>query len=240
MSFALSSSNDTSHILSTVSLVVDILKNYLKYRLKCIKLSFTNRIINIYLANTKFPSDQSSTNFPYQEFLESSYGEPLINWNKPTPIWKLLKQCRKTAERGEKLLKKLDATKESSTNSLKSVPKNATITKEYIKCGKPLCHRRHGPYYYAYWKDTTNGKLKKKYIGKYFKKQVKMNVSSEIHTTSTTTVATNPIKDIDRDKPLHNNSNNNNKTLHSLNNLDKARLEQEKKKKEKQILAVAN
>jgi len=48
----------------------------------------------------------SSTDFPYREFLESSYGEPLINWDKPTPIWKLLKQCRKTAER-RKAIKKV-------------------------------------------------------------------------------------------------------------------------------------
>jgi hypothetical protein len=191
------------------------------------------------LTNTRFQSDQSSTDFPYQEFLESSYGEPLINWDKPTPIWKLLKQCRKTAERGEKLLKKFDATKESSINNLKSVPKNVTIKKEYIKCGKPLCPLKHGPYYYAYWKDANNGKLRKKYIGKYFKKQEKMNVSSATPTAPSTTV-TNPIKYIDMEKLLENN-NNDNKTLDSLNNLDKANSGQNnKKKKEKRILSVTN
>jgi hypothetical protein len=188
------------------------------------------------LTNTKFSSGQYTTDFPYREFLKSSYGEPLINWDKPTPIWKLLKQCRKTAERGEKLLKKFDARRESSINNLKSVPKNATIKKEYIKCGKPLCHRKHGPYYYAYWKeDPTIGKLKKKYIGKYFKKQEKMKLSSEMPTT---TVATNPIKDIEMDNSFDNN--NNNKTMDSLNNLDKVKSEQKKKKKkDKKILSVA-
>jgi hypothetical protein len=50
-----------------------------------------------------------------------------------------------------------------------SIPKNATIRKEFVKCKKRNCYRRlHGPYYYAYWKDPNNKKLKKKYIGRYF------------------------------------------------------------------------
>jgi hypothetical protein len=182
------------------------------------------------LTNTRFSSDQYTTEFPYQEFLESSCGEPLINWDKPTPIWKLLKQCRKTAERGEKLLKKFDSRRESSINNLKSVPKNATIKKEYVKCGKPLCHRRHGPYYYAYWKDATNGKLKKKYIGKYFKKQEKMNVSTTIPTAATTTHA---IKDIDMEKLLGNNN-------RILENLNLKPEQKRRKKKGNRILAVTN
>jgi hypothetical protein len=49
----------------------------------------------------------------------------------------------------------------------KAIPKNATIRKEYVKCKKPDCyHKKHGPYYYAYWKDPTNKKLRKKYIGR--------------------------------------------------------------------------
>jgi hypothetical protein len=47
----------------------------------------------------------------------------------------------------------------------KSIPENATIRKEYIKCGKEMCELKHGPYYYAYWKDPESKKLKKKYIG---------------------------------------------------------------------------
>jgi hypothetical protein len=46
-----------------------------------------------------------------------------------------------------------------------SIPKNATIRKEYVKCGKETCEELHGPYYYAYWKDPEVKKLKKKYIG---------------------------------------------------------------------------
>jgi hypothetical protein len=42
-----------------------VLKNYLKYKVKCIKLSFTNRL-STSLKNTKSSSDQSSTDFPYR------------------------------------------------------------------------------------------------------------------------------------------------------------------------------
>jgi hypothetical protein len=60
-------------------------------------------------------------------------------------------------------LKTLEAL--SSTN-YNSIPSTATIREEYVKCGKPYCSTcEHGPYYYGYWKE--NGKLKKKYIGKY-------------------------------------------------------------------------
>ena len=51
---------------------------------------------------------------------------------------------------------------------IESLPKNATIREEFVKCGKDSCERcPHGPYYYAYWKDNVNGNsiLKKKYLG---------------------------------------------------------------------------
>jgi len=64
-------------------------------------------------------------------------------------------------------LKKLNAKKATSVKNSKYVPGNATIRQEYVKCGKWDCPRcKHGPYYYAYWKDG-NGKVKKKYVGKY-------------------------------------------------------------------------
>jgi hypothetical protein len=49
----------------------------------------------------------------------------------------------------------------------KSIPQNATIRKEFVKCKKPDCYyERHGPYYYAYWKVPETKKLKKRYIGR--------------------------------------------------------------------------
>jgi hypothetical protein len=50
--------------------------------------------------------------------------------------------------------------------------KNANIRKEFIKCGKESCNDcPHGPYYYAYWKDPSTKKLKKKYIGQFNPKE---------------------------------------------------------------------
>ena len=50
-----------------------------------------------------------------------------------------------------------------------SLPKNATIREEYVKCKKPNCYRQlHGPYYYAYWKDPETKRLKKRYIGRHY------------------------------------------------------------------------
>ncbi len=52
------------------------------------------------------------------------------------------------------------------------VPKNANIRKEFVKCGKGSCNDcPHGPYYYAYWKDSATKKLKKKYIGQFNPKE---------------------------------------------------------------------
>ena len=66
----------------------------------------------------------------------------------------------------ESSLTKLNQRNSLSINRAKLVPENATIRKEYIKCGKTPCyHGKHGPYYYAYWKDPETKKLKKKYIG---------------------------------------------------------------------------
>lgn len=71
---------------------------------------------------------------------------------------KLLAHCNKFNDRFNTL-------EVSSKKNFRSVPVNATIREERIKCGKSLCVMcPHGPYYYAYWKDD-HGKLRKKYIG---------------------------------------------------------------------------
>jgi hypothetical protein len=89
-----------------------------------------------------------------------------------------MKRIDKLHEKTEKLLAKaeteklrseakIESEKISSINNSRNLPANVTIREEYVRCGKSDCSRcKHGPYYYAYWKDD-NGKLKKKYIGKY-------------------------------------------------------------------------
>jgi len=44
------------------------------------------------------------------------------------------------------------------------IPSNATIRRQYVKCGKPQCQKKHGPYLYAYWKEGN--KTKSGYVGK--------------------------------------------------------------------------
>jgi hypothetical protein len=74
-------------------------------------------------------------------------------------------------ERANKFLRKIETAKAKSIDNTKSLPENATIREEYVKCCKPFCLYEHGPYYYAYWRDSSTKKLKKKYIGNYFQEE---------------------------------------------------------------------
>ena len=57
-------------------------------------------------------------------------------------------------------------TRQSCVDS--TLPSIHTIREEFVKCGKEFCLQcPHGPYYYAYWKDSTTKKLKKKYMGQF-------------------------------------------------------------------------
>jgi hypothetical protein len=82
-------------------------------------------------------------------------------------LQKALASANKTIERSTTFLNKIKTKEIACSNRAKSIPENATIRKEYVKCGKQICEQKHGPYYYAYWKDPESKKLKKKYIGNY-------------------------------------------------------------------------
>ena len=86
-------------------------------------------------------------------------------------LFKTLKHADRRIERANKFLRKTQTAKARSIENTKSLPENATIREEYVKCGKPLCLLEHGPYYYAYWRDSNTKKLNKKYIGNYFHKE---------------------------------------------------------------------
>jgi len=104
----------------------------------------------------------------------------LDKWSLLKPItWpKLMKRIDILHERVNKLVAKaeseglkseakIESEQLTSASNCRNLPSNATIRKEYVRCGKSDCSRcKHGPYYYAYWKDDS-GKLRKKYIGKY-------------------------------------------------------------------------
>jgi hypothetical protein len=128
----------------------------------------------------RFNSSNNYSESPsYFDQLASSYKgidqrRALSDWDKPlfsrhgSSLEKILAHAKKTAEKSRKFIDKIESKKQSSIKRAKSIPRNATIRKEYIKCGKTPCyHGKHGPYYYAYWKDPETKKLKKKYIGQY-------------------------------------------------------------------------
>jgi hypothetical protein len=123
-----------------------------------------------------YNNSNSASPFDYpSKFENTDWKSSLFDWNKPlfsrhrSSLEKVLAHAKKTAEKSRKFVDKIESKKTASFNRARSVPGNATIRQEYVKCGKTPCyHGRHGPYYYAYWKDHETKKLKKKYIGQYF------------------------------------------------------------------------
>jgi hypothetical protein len=112
-------------------------------------ISYRERIIRDGLINENINRDEFSKLDDHKLYLDKMYEKG----------GSIIKQ-------GEKLLVKMNSKRQVVNRNFKSIPRNATIRKEYIKCGKDLCLGcEHGPYYYAYWRDE-NGKLKKKYIGR--------------------------------------------------------------------------
>ena len=88
---------------------------------------------------------------------------------RQSSLERILARARRTAEESQRLYDRIESKKQSSISRAKTIPENATVRKEYVKCGNTRCyHGEHGPYYYAYWKDPETKKLKKKYIGQYF------------------------------------------------------------------------
>jgi hypothetical protein len=85
--------------------------------------------------------------------------------HKHYSLEKVFVNANKAIEKSTKFINKIKSRQLACANRAKSIPENATIRKEYVKCGKAVCEIKHGPYYYAYWKDPESKKLKKKYIG---------------------------------------------------------------------------
>jgi hypothetical protein len=123
-------------------------------------------------------STPSEVDISFFDRLASLYKDmgwkPLLDWDKPLFFpkgrrtksqRKVLEDANKTLAKSNKFLNKIKSRELACRTRAKSVPENATIRKEYIKCGKELCEEKHGPYYYAYWKDPEVKKLKKRYIG---------------------------------------------------------------------------
>ena len=105
--------------------------------------------------------------------------KPLLDWDKhlffpkgrrTKSLLKVIEDANRTLAKSNKFLNKIKSRELACSDRAKSIPENATIRKEYIKCGKEMCEQKRGPYYYAYWKDHESKKLKKKYIGDHMPK----------------------------------------------------------------------
>ena len=84
----------------------------------------------------------------------------------PQSSYNVLSDASRTISRSRDFFARLNKLKETSRKNYESIPEDATIRREYIKCGNHSCRRRnYGPYYYAYWR--AQGKRYKKYVGKY-------------------------------------------------------------------------
>jgi hypothetical protein len=110
--------------------------------------------------------------FPERTYinLESDLGKKWSNIIKldfiPESSYKVFSDASKTIGKSRSFFTRLNRLRETSRKNYESVPENATIRREYINCGNYSCRRcKHGPYYYAYWRDK--GKRYKKYLGKY-------------------------------------------------------------------------
>ena len=137
------------------------------------------RYHNISCNNSDNDKSNSQPHFSESASLYKDNNRNSIDFSKPffgnkhTSLQKLLAKANKTTEKATRFLNKIKSRQLDSVNRAKSVPENATIRKEYIKCGKEMCQLKHGPYYYAYWKDPESKKLKKKYIGDHMPKDKK-------------------------------------------------------------------
>jgi hypothetical protein len=69
------------------------------------------------------------------------WGKPLFG-NKSSSLQKLLANANKTTERATKFINKIKSRQLACINRARSVPQNATIRKEYIKCGKEVCEHK--------------------------------------------------------------------------------------------------
>ena len=110
-------------------------------------------------------SDNSNSNSPsYFDQLASLYhdiGKPSLDRSRPlflrrrrTSFEKVLAYADKRIQKSQKFLNKIKSRELACADRAKTIPENATVRKEYIKCKKANCHHEHhGPYYYAYWKD---------------------------------------------------------------------------------------
>jgi hypothetical protein len=65
----------------------------------------------------------------------------------------------------------------SPADASAGVPKHATLRCEHVLCGR--CPKKHGPYWYAYWRDR-DGRVRKRYVGKKLPPELRVRLRRDI------------------------------------------------------------
>jgi hypothetical protein len=100
-------------------------------------------------SNNDKSSSQSYFNKLASLYKDNSKGRSFY-WNKPLfgkkrpSLQKVLENANKTIEKSTKFINKIKSKQLACADRAKSIPENATITKEYIKCGKRICQQELG------------------------------------------------------------------------------------------------
>ena len=82
-------------------------------------------------------------------------------------LHKIYNRTEAVMDNTRKFLDKLEADRYSVNQNYKSIPDNAFLREEYIKCGKEFCLRcKNMGHNIMHTEEIKMGKLKKKYIGK--------------------------------------------------------------------------
>ena len=139
----------------------------------------TKRLVRYHDVSINNSNDYKSSSQSHFSGLASIYRDnskkQSLEWGKPlfvkkhTSLQKVLTNANKAIEKSTKFINKIKSRDLACAERAKSIPENASIRKEYIKCGKQICQQEHGPFYYAYWKDPESKKLKKWIPHMYYK-----------------------------------------------------------------------
>lgn len=73
----------------------------------------------------------------------------------------LHKKAPRSADVGRRSSRTRSSSSPAAAARSRRIPRNATIRRQYVRCGK--CPRWHGPYWYAFWE--LEGATRSAYIG---------------------------------------------------------------------------
>lgn len=84
----------------------------------------------------------------------------------PASFNKVMHSSSSFMEKSKILIQRIEKDTEFRNLRKTQIPLTATLREEYVSCNKRSCKGdKHGPYLYAYWRDSDN-MIRKKYLGK--------------------------------------------------------------------------